>query len=84
MKNARWRIEFIFGTSTYRMVNIANNLFQELPIHSGEPPTEENFERIFAEICEAMRMAGLAHEGDGIDCVTFPEGSQRADSKGNA
>ncbi|HEX3740110.1 MAG TPA: hypothetical protein VHV29_10330 [Terriglobales bacterium] len=82
MKKPRYEIEFIFGEPKARVVQTATQ--GEMFINLDEPVTEQNFERIFKELAEAMYMSGKAHKGDEILCVTFPEGTTRHYSKGKA
>ena len=79
---AHYKIEFIFGESEARIVRTADSAEMLIPL--DEPTTEHNFAQTFQELVEAMRESGQAHAGDEISCVTFPEGSTRHYSKGQA
>jgi hypothetical protein len=82
LKDCRWQVEFIFGTITYRLINLSNNTAKELPLE--EPVTEDNFRNVFEDICTAAIHVGYAHPGDKRLCTTYPLGAQRVDVKGHA
>ncbi|MGA7558279.1 MAG: hypothetical protein WBV60_14065 [Terriglobales bacterium] len=79
----RYQVEFIFGTGQYRIVNLINKTAMEGSL-LGEIVNEQNCEQLFADVCAAMCMAGIAHDGNEIECITFPEGSTRTFSGGVA
>lgn len=80
--DCRWQVEFIFGTITYRFINLSNNMAKELPLE--EPVTEDNFRNVFEDICAAAIRVGYAHPGNKILCTTYPLGAQRVDVNGHA
>jgi hypothetical protein len=72
-----YEVEFIFGTSAARIIDLKKNLYLDLAI--DEPATEETYREEFDHICAAMAEAGLAKENDKILCTTFPEGTRRVE-----
>jgi hypothetical protein len=72
-----YEVEFIFGTSEVRIIDLRKNLHQDVPI--DEPATEENYLQEFEHICAAMLEAAVANENDTILCTTFPEGARRVE-----
>ena len=70
-----FEVEFIFGTSDVRIIDLRKNLHQDVFI--DEPATGENYVQEFEHICAAMLEAAVANENDKILCATFPEGARR-------
>ena len=77
----RWQVQFIFGASTYRILNLRNNLCQD---NLGRTSHRQTFAQEFENIVAAMLETGIASKGDKILCTTWPEGSQRFDASGTA
>jgi hypothetical protein len=78
----RYCVEFIFGETSYRLINLTDNLCMDLTL--AEPVTEGNLESTFKHVCRAAILAGVVQERDEIRYITYPEGSQRAEVKGSA
>lgn len=77
-----FQVQFIFGAPTCRLLNLKAKMHMDLPLE--KPVFEETFEEEFRNVVAAMQQAGILKKGDKVLCTTFPEGSKRFESGGEA
>jgi hypothetical protein len=84
----RFQVVFIMGADKAiirdRAMTDGHGGFGELELPLGETVTEENFERIFFNISEALFRTGRPGPHDQAICTTFPEGSKIVQAGGAA
>ena len=72
-----FEIQFIFGTSSARIIDIRPNLRLDMPL--DEEITEDNLTETFADLCEALQQSGKLKADGKVLCTTFPAGTMSVD-----